>query len=152
MNAPSSYQWLANKKFSFVENSWMCHHPGRRYITRWHIRYIRWHLFWFWTIQQYVWPTGSFLSVVSWSFLHFTYRYHQQKLFLENLVSENVAEVVVVLPLRLNIHTKFRFFWIWGIHCALVRKHATLALKPGADVTRISKQGYQRPTKRTDVL
>ena len=42
--------------------------------------------------------------------------------------------------------------WIWGIHCAQVRKHARkgsiLALKPSADVTRSPKQGYQWPHKK----
>ena len=37
-----------------------------------------------------------------------------------------------------------------------VRKHASegsiMALKPRADITRSSKQGYQWPTKRTHVL
>ena len=46
--------------------------------------------------------------------------------------------------------------WIWRIHCMQVRMHAsegsTLALKPGADITRSPKQGYQWPTKRTHVL
>ena len=42
--------------------------------------------------------------------------------------------------------------WIWGIHCAQARKHAskgsTLALKPRADITRNPKPGCQRPHKK----
>ena len=61
-----------------------------------------------------------------------------------------------ILPL---LHTcrecDWRQRWIWGIHWTQARKHlsegSTLALKPRADVTRSSKQGYQWPHKKVDV-